>query len=91
MERMSYKHPTPEESVARSESVHHVRLALESAMESLTTREQRIVEARIMSEEPRTLRALGLEMGVSKERVRQREVRARQKLRDRLGHLRPAA
>jgi len=91
MERMSCKQPTPEESVARSESVRHVRVALQSAMESLTTREQRIVEARILSEEPCTLQALGQEMGVSKERVRQIEVRARQKLRDRLGHLRPAA
>ena len=91
MERMSDKQPTPEESVARSESVRLVYLALQSAMQSLTTREQRIVEARILSEEPCTLQTLGQEMGVSKERVRQLEVRARQKLRDRLGHLRPAA
>jgi len=91
MERMSYIQPTPEESVARSETVHHVRAALQSAMDSLTAREQRIIEARILSDEPRTLEALGREMGVSKERVRQLEVRARQKLRDRLEHLRPAA
>jgi len=91
MERMSYKQPTPEECFARSESVHRVRAALQSAMASLTTREQRIVEARILSEEPCTLQALGREMGVSKERIRQLEVRACQKLRDRLGHLRPAA
>lgn len=91
MDRISYKQPTPEESVARSEAVHHVRAALESAMRSLSDREQRIVEARILSDEPCTLEALGREMGVSKERVRQLEVRARQKLRDRLEHLRPAA
>ena len=91
MDRMSYRQPTPEECVARSESVHHVRSALQSAMESLTAREQRIVEARILSDEPCTLQVLGREMGVSKERVRQLEVRARQKLRDRLEHLRPAA
>jgi RNA polymerase sigma-32 factor len=91
VDRMSTKQPTPEESVARAEAVHHVREALESAMESLTDREQRIVEARILSDEPRTLESLGREMGVSKERVRQLEVRARQKLRDRLEHLRPAA
>jgi RNA polymerase sigma-32 factor len=91
MDRMSYKQPTPEESFARSESVGHVRAALQSAMESLTDREQRIVEARILSEEPCTLQALGREMGVSKERVRQLEVRARQKLRERLQHLQPAA
>ena len=91
MERMSYTQPTPEESVARSQSVDHVRAAMQSAMESLTAREQRIVEARILSDEPCTLQALGREMGVSKERIRQLEVRARQKLRERLEHLRPAA
>lgn len=91
MERMSYKQPTPEESVARSEAVLHVREALDSAMDSLTDRERRIVEARILSDEPKTLESLGREMGVSKERVRQLEMRAREKLRERLGHLRPAA
>jgi RNA polymerase sigma-32 factor len=60
-------------------------------MDTLSAREQRIVEARILAEEPCTLQTLGREMGVSKERVRQLEVRARQKLRDRLEHLRPAA
>ena len=60
-------------------------------MASLTDREKRIIEARILSDEPETLEALGKEMGVSKERVRQLEVRARQKLRDKLSHLRHAA
>ena len=91
MDRMSFKQPTPEESVARSEAVHHVREALDSAMEALTDRERRIVEARILAEEPTTLESLGREMGVSKERVRQLEVRARQKLREQLQHLRAAA
>lgn len=91
MERMSAKQPTPEDSVARSEAVYHVRQALDSAMASLTDREKRIVEARILSDEPVTLESLGREMGVSKERVRQLEVRARQKLRERLSHLKYAA
>lgn len=91
LERMSHEQLTPEESMARAEVIQHVRIELQSAMESLTDREQRIVEARFMAHEPRTLEALGREMGVSKERVRQLELRARQKLRDRLGHLRTAA
>lgn len=91
MERMSAKQPTPEDSVARSEAVYHVRQALDSAMASLTDCEKRIVEARILSDEPETLESLGREMGVSKERVRQLEVRARQKLRERLSHLKHAA
>jgi RNA polymerase sigma-32 factor len=91
MERMSHKQPTPEESVARSEAVRHVQVALKSAMRRLTPREQRVIEARILSDEPKTLESLGQEMGVSKERVRQLEVRARQKLRACLEHLRSAA
>ncbi len=91
LERMSYKQPTPEEAVARTQTVDRVREELDSAMAILTAREKRIVEARILADEPRTLEALGREMGVSKERVRQLEVRARQKLREKLEHLRPAA
>ncbi len=91
LERMSCDQLSPEDNLARSEAIGRVRNELEEALEALTERERRIVQARFMSEEPRTLEALGREMGVSKERVRQLEVRARQKLRDRLGHLRPAA
>ncbi len=91
LERMSYEQLTPEEEMGRAEAIHCVREELDSAMQTLTAREQRIVEARFMAPEPRTLVALGREMGVSKERVRQLELRARQKLRERLGHLRSAA
>jgi len=91
VERMSYEQPTPEESVGRLEAVHHVRDALQSAIETSSSREQRVVEVHILSDEPCTLEVLGREMGVSKEQVRQLEVRARQKVRDRLEHLRPAA
>ncbi len=91
LERMKHDQRTPEEDLARAEAIHRVRDELDSAMQSLTVREQRIVEARFMAPEPRTLEALGREMGVSKERVRQLELRAREKLRDRLGHLRSAA
>lgn len=91
LERMTQTQLTPEETMARSEAIAQVKAELRSALECLTDREQRIVEARFMSEEPRTLEALGREMGVSKERVRQLEARAREKLRTRLSHLRPAA
>lgn len=91
VERMKNHEPSPEDTVAREERIRHVRVALKSALASLTEREQRIVEARIMADEPNTLEELGREMGVSKERVRQLEVRAREKLRTKLEHLRPAA
>ena len=82
---------TPEEQVARQHTVDGVKAALGDALAALTDRERRIVEARLMAEDPCTLEQLGNEMGVSKERVRQLEVRARAKLREQLADFRPAA
>ena len=82
---------TPEDDAARHEVVDAVRGALGEALASLSARERRIVEARMMSDEPCTLEQLGREMGVSKERVRQLEARAREKLRVCLADYRPAA
>lgn len=50
--------------------------------EGLDEREQRIVEARILAEEPLTLQDLGDEFGVTRERVRQLEARLVAKLRE---------
>jgi RNA polymerase sigma-32 factor len=48
----------------------------------LEERERRIVDERILAEEPRTLQDLGDEFGVSRERVRQLEARVVHQLRD---------
>jgi len=48
----------------------------------LDAREQRIVEARILAEEPLTLQELGDEFGVTRERVRQLEARLVGRLRE---------
>ena len=53
---------------------------LRSAMGDLNEREQRIFEARRLSEDPITLEELSQEFGVSRERVRQIEVRAFEKV-----------
>jgi RNA polymerase sigma-32 factor len=53
---------------------------LAQALRELTPREQRIIQERRLSEEGITLEALGRELGVSKERVRQLEHRALSKL-----------
>jgi len=57
------------------------RAALHAAVEQLPDRERHIVSARHLSDEPATLSDLGAEMGISKERVRQIETRALEKLR----------
>jgi len=67
------------------------QVVVDVALEKLDVREQRIVRARLMSDEPLTLSALGREMGVSKERVRQLEERVCRKLRGELADFRPAA
>ena len=54
--------------------------ALQSALEVLNPRERRILEARRLSDEPGTLEDLSEEFGVSRERVRQIEVRAFEKV-----------
>ena len=56
------------------------RKMLSEAMEILNDRERRIFEARRLSEDPLTLEALSEEFGVSRERVRQIEVRAFEKV-----------
>ena len=51
---------------------------------SLDARERRIVEERLLAEEPRTLAELGEEFGVTRERVRQIEARVIDRLREHL-------
>ena len=50
------------------------------AMKDLNEREQRILQARRLAEPPLTLEELAVEFGVSRERIRQIEVRAFEKL-----------
>jgi len=54
---------------------------LREAMDILNTRERRIIMQRRLTEEGATLESLGNELGISKERVRQIENRALEKLR----------
>jgi RNA polymerase sigma-32 factor len=56
--------------------------ALRSALSVLNPRERRIFEARRLAEDPITLEELSAEFGVSRERVRQIEVRAFEKVQE---------
>jgi RNA polymerase sigma-32 factor len=84
LERMAAAGPSPEESLSKDESDNRRHTAIDVAMLELSDREQLIVRERFLREDPLTLEALGVQLGVSKERVRQLEERARKKLRDRL-------
>jgi RNA polymerase sigma-32 factor len=73
--------PNPEEDATSSERRGRARDAVGVALRDLTDRERLIIEERLMTDEPQTLQELGTRLGVSKERVRQIEERARGKLR----------
>ena len=66
--------------LAEGEELDNRRDALKSALSVLNERERRIFEARRLAEEPITLEELAAEFGVSRERVRQIEVRAFEKV-----------
>ncbi len=72
---------TPEEMVADAQIEHVRRQAIDKAVEQLDPRERLIIEARAMSEDPKTLTELGEELGVSRERARQLEARGLGKMR----------
>jgi RNA polymerase sigma-32 factor len=66
--------------MAEHEELDNRRKALSSALEVLNDRERRIFEARRLADDPVTLEDLAAEFGVSRERVRQIEVRAFEKV-----------
>ncbi|SIQ77018.1 RNA polymerase, sigma 32 subunit, RpoH [Rhizobium sp. RU33A] len=64
---------------------------LKDAMNRLNERESRIIKARRLTEDGATLEELGAELGISKERVRQIETRALEKLKLALTDKAPSA
>jgi len=74
------EHDNQEATLAESEELENRRKALGQALDVLSERERRIFEARRLSENPITLEELAAEFGVSRERVRQIEVRAFEKV-----------
>jgi RNA polymerase sigma-32 factor len=69
-----------EQLLAESEELHKRRELLTKAMENLNDRERYILTERRLKEDPTTLEELSQEYGISRERVRQIEVRAFEKL-----------
>jgi RNA polymerase sigma-32 factor len=83
--------PLPDETVGNTiDSTRRVRW-LNDALTILSDRELRIVRERCLNEESSTLESLGNRLGISKERVRQIENRALEKLRRALEERYPVA
>jgi RNA polymerase sigma-32 factor len=71
----------PEQIVMQGRDRERRREWVREAMKVLRPREMEIITRRRLADEPMTLEALGQELGVSKERVRQIEMQAMMKLR----------
>jgi RNA polymerase sigma-32 factor len=73
---------SPETALAEAEERATRSRALAEALAMLSPRERQILRARRLAETPRTLDSLATEHGVTRERIRQIEVRAFEKLHD---------
>ena len=80
-----------DQAVARERRQSGIQLRLAGALSVLDDRERLIVEKRILSDDSASLASLGRELGVSRERARQLEARAKKKLAEELRDLAPAA
>jgi RNA polymerase sigma-32 factor len=74
--------PTPEEVAERSSGVRARRASIDKALGKLTPRERQIIVRRFLEDRKETLAQIGSSFGVSKERIRQIEARALQKLKE---------
>jgi RNA polymerase sigma-32 factor len=77
--------PTPEEICDEREEELRQRRLLQQALRKLDPRERDILAARHLTERPVTLQQLGRRFGLSRERVRQLEARAKQRVRELCG------
>ena len=79
-----------EDMLIKNQEKELTALRVHDAMRHLNERERRIVEERILSDEPSTLQALADDYGISRERIRQLEKNALEKIRKALTSASPA-
>jgi RNA polymerase sigma-32 factor len=83
--------PTPEDNAVAASDRHFWNGLLARAFAALSPRERAIIRGRYLRERGQTREAIGRELGISKERVRQLEARALAKLRQFLAPQRQGA
>src|SRR5713226_4940446 len=79
-DRLVDDHASQEAALDETEELDNRKKALSDALSVLNVRERRIFQARRLADEPITLEGLAAEFQVSRERVRQIEVRAFEKV-----------
>ena len=87
MDLLEADQPLQDEIIADNEEAQVRHELLMAAMESLNDREKHILTERRLSEDPKTLEDLSQVYGVSRERIRQIEVRAFEKLQKKMREL----
>jgi RNA polymerase sigma-32 factor len=86
-DRIADDRPGPESTLSEHELSEEAHRRIHEALDQLDSRERAILSRRYLSAKPATLKELGLAFGISRERVRQLEARAKAKLRQSLGDL----
>jgi RNA polymerase sigma-32 factor len=86
-DRIADERPGPESALAEEELSAETRRRIRGALRELDGRERTILSRRYLSSSPATLKELGRDFGISRERVRQLEARAMAKMRASLGGL----
>jgi RNA polymerase sigma-32 factor len=86
-ERLAHPGPSPEDEVSTIRERETMARALEVAVAELPERERTIIRTRWLQDDPLTLKQVGHRYGISKERVRQLEERAKKRVRDRINAL----
>lgn len=84
VEMLSAPESDPEDTVAFKEEKEQLHTALDQMRTSLSDKEERILDARLLTDEPKTLEELGSEFHVTRERARQIEAGLLKKLRSKL-------
>jgi len=84
IDNLGHADDSPEALVSAAEDRVQRERAVRDALASLPEREQEVLKRRYMTSEQSTLEQLGRELGVSRERVRQLEERAKDRMRSAL-------
>lgn len=82
LDRLPSPAPSPETVAVAASEQRFVNAALTAALQRLSLREQLVIRRRYLAEARPTFEAIGRELGVSKDRVRQLEAKALSKLRE---------